>query len=182
MKPMQLTREKNPRRSLIVLTLFICSIFVTAGLSQISGEEPPLDMSIRKIIGTSIGSKMEGKFRISCTGGDNITALSLQFNGTQVASSPNNSLSYTFDTADFGVGTMNITLIGEDSMGIFSQITQMKDFLSSKVGTWITVGILAIVIPLLLYRALQWYRTKKMVTLSHEDKKKRIKIDFDKDF
>jgi len=151
-------------------------------MSQISGEEPPLDLRFRKIIGTSIGNKMEGKFSITASGGDNITALSLLFNDTLVASSPNNSLSFIFDTSDYGAGMMNITLIGEDSLGTSSQITEMKDFLSPTVGTWITVIVLVIVIPILMYRLFQQYRAKKLANASTEDKKQRIKIDFDKDF
>jgi hypothetical protein len=175
-------KKKNNSHSLIFLTLLVCSIIMTAGMSQISGEEPPLDMRFRKIIGTSISNKMEGKFSITASGGDNITSLSLLFNGTQVASSPNNSLSFTFDTSDYGVGMMNITLIGEDSLGAFSQITEMKDFLSSAVGTWITVIVLVIAIPITIYRLFQRYRAKKLVNVSTEDKKQRIKIDIDKDF
>jgi hypothetical protein len=102
-------------------------------------------------------------------------------NGTQVASSPTNSLSFTFETKDYSAGMMNITLIGEDSLGNFSQITQMKEFLSAEVGIWITVVILGIVVPLVLYRLYQRYRVKKIVA-SPEELKKKIKIDLDKDF
>lgn len=183
MKPyMQLSDKKKSRHFLLLLSILFCSIFVTAGISQISGEEPPLDIRINKIVGTNIGDKIEGKFRITATGGDNITALSLLFNGTQVASSPNNSLFFKFETADYGVGTMNITLIGEDSVGLFSQITEMRVFLSPEMNIWLILGILAIVIPILAYRAFRWYRAKTLVKPSHEDKKNRIKIDIDKDF
>ena len=171
---MQHLHKKKYQRSLIFLSLLLCSIFLTAGMSQISGEEE-LDMNIRKIVGTGIGDKIEGKFRITASGGDNITALSLLFNDTLVASSPNNSLSFTFDTSDYGVGMMNITLYGEDIMGNFSQITEMKDFLSPAVGTWITVIVLMIAIPITLYRLFQRYRAKKLANASTDDKIKRIK-------
>ena len=175
--------KKKHRGSLIFLSLLLCSIFLIGSMSQISGEEPPLELRFSKIIGTSIGNKMEGKFRITASGGDNITALSLLFNATLVASSPNNSLSLTFDTSTYGEGLMNITLIGADSLGVFSQITQMKEFLSPAVGTWITVIVLAFAIPVLLYQLFQKYRAKKKIGNSHyEDKKQRIKIDIDKDF
>ena len=181
MRSMQYPMKKKSR-SLLLFTLFFCSIFTIVGISAILGAEPPLDMSIRKQIGTSIGNKMEGRFSITASGGDNITSLSLLFNGTQVASSPNNSLSFTFETKDYTAGLMNITLIGEDALGNFSQITEIKDFLSAETGMWITVVILGIVVPIALYRLYQRYRAIKLATSSTEDLKKKIKIVLDKDF
>ena len=162
--------------------MFFCSIFVSVGISPISGEDPPLEMNFRKIIGTSIGSKIQGKFTINCDGGDNITSLSLLFNGTQVALSSTNSLSFTFDTGDFEPGMMNITLIGEDSGGTFSQITQMMQFLSDSTGIVIPVVIGGIAIVIVIFRYFRKKSQTKQLKSSTEDIKKRIKIDVDKSF
>ena len=179
--------DKSPSlRSYVLLILLFSSFLMNVGISPISGEEPclELEMDIRRIFGTSYDSSIEGHFNITCTGGDNITALSLLFNGTEVASSSTNVLSFEFDTDEFGPGLMNITLIGEFETGEFAQITEMKQFLPDDTTTVITavMGGIAIVSVIVIVIYLGLRKKKQSAQPSTEDIKKRIKIDIDKDF
>ena len=172
------------KQSLIIFTFILLFSLNSVIISIIAQGEDVLSLGISKNFGTDIGNKIEGNFTISGSGPDSILNLRLLFNGTRVAFEPGNQLTFQFETKDYPLGLMNITLIGEDCEGIIYKKVIFREFVSPKVGSWLV--ILAFVITFISVSVMliivSYRKKKKNEKESITEKKKRIKIDIDKKF
>lgn len=170
------------KHSLIIFTFILLFPFNSVIISTNAQDEEILSLGISKNVGTAYDDKIEGDFTISGTGPDYILNLTLFFNGTQVAYEPSNELNFRFNTKDYALGLMNITLIGKDSEGTAYKKTIFKEFISPEIGNWIMItvgGIALISVGIILVSYLKRKQNEKQ---SATEKKNNIKIDLDKDF
>ena len=176
MKPL---KHKN---SLIIFTFILLFSFNVVITNTNAQDEEVLSLRISKNAGTAYGDKVEGDFTITGSGLESILNLTLFFNGTQVAYESDNELKFRFNTKDYSLGLMNITLIGEDSDGMVYEKSIFKEFISPAFGNWIMaiVGVIALIsVGLILASYIKNKRNEKQSTA---EKKTKIKIDIDKDF
>lgn len=152
-------------------------------LVPISGQNSDkLSLSVQRNMGTAIGDQIEGDFTIHGSGDEDIVALELYFNETKVADSSSNSLDFRFNTKDYWIGDVNITLKGFDGNGVEFQYSTLKNFLSPTIGILIIIGVVILIgisVGMSLYYNLKNRKGKKK---SPEEMKKGIRIDIDKDF
>ena len=179
MKPL---KHKN---SLIIFALILLISNISIIMIANAQDEDILTLTISRNFGTAYDNKMEGDLTVTGSGPEKIVSLTLYFNGTEVCKELNNQISFRFDTKDYPLGLMNITLIGEDSEGMVYKKTIFKEFISPKVGIWtlIIVGaifFLSIVIIVLILVSRS--KKKENEKESAAEKKNKIKIDIDKDF
>ena len=147
-------------------------------------EEEILSLTIKKNMGySSFGDEIQGDFTITGSGPENIQNLTLFFNGTQVAFESSNQLTFRFDTEDYPLGLMNITLKGEESEGAVYTKSIFREFVSpTMVGTWIgIISGLLVLLSLGVYLVIYLIR-KQREKRSPAEKLNRIKIDLDKKF
>ena len=145
-------------------------------------NEEVLSLRISKNVGTAYGDKIGGDFTITGSGPDYILNLTLFFNGTQVKYESNNELKYRFNTKNYTLGLMNITLIGEDSEGTVYKKSIFKEFISPALENWIwiIVGGIALISGGLILAS--YIKKKQNEKQSATDKKNKIQIDIDKEF
>jgi len=167
---------------LIILTFILLFSFISVFINSNAQDEEVLSLGIRKNVGTSFGDKIEGTFTISGSGPDSILNLTLHFNGTQVAFESDNQLTFRFDTKDYSLGIMYITLLGEDSEGIIYSKSISKEFISPEIGNWIIIISFGIVLISLGFKLASYLINKKNDKQSVTDKKNKIQIDIDKEF
>ncbi|MHA1474429.1 MAG: hypothetical protein ACTSQ5_04510 [Promethearchaeota archaeon] len=170
------------KHSLIIFTFILLFSFNSIILNTNAQDEEILSLGIRKNVGTAFGDKIEGTFTISGSGPDSILNLTLFFNGTQVAFESDNQLSFRFDTKDYSLGLMNITLVGEDGEGMVYTVSISKEFISPAIGNWIIaiVGGIALISGGL--KLASYIKNKRNEKQNATDKKNNIKIDIDKEF
>ena len=176
-------KHSKHKHSLIIFTFILLFSFNSIILNSNAQDEEILSLGIRKNVGTSFGDKIEGTFTISGSGPDSILNLTLLFNGTQVAFESDNELTFRFDTKDYSLGLMNITLVGEDIEGIIYSKSISKEFISPEIGNWIiaiAIGITLISVGLKF--VVSYLKNKKNDKQSVSDKKNKIQIDIDKGF
>ena len=176
MKPL---KHKN---SLIIFTFILLFSFNAVIMNTIAQDEEILSLGIRKNAGTAFGDKIEGDFTITGSGPETILNLTLFFNGTQVAFESNNQLSFRFDTKDYSLGLMNITLIGKDSEGTVYNKSIFKEFISPKIGNWIIAIAIGIALISGGLKLASYFKNKRNEKQSATDKKNKIQIDIDKKF
>jgi len=167
---------------LIIFTFILLFSFNSVIISSNAQDEEILSLGIKKNFGTGIGDKIEGDFTISGSGPDNILNLTLFFNGTQVAFESDNQLTFRFDTKDYSLGLMNITLVGEDSEGMVYNKSIFKEFISPTIGNWIIAIAIGIVLISGGLKLASYMKNKRNEKQSATDKKNNIKIDIDKEF
>lgn len=133
--------------------IFILAIFIT-NLSAISyvDAQSGLQMSFRRNFGLNLGTYINGDFTITGSGNDSIQELHLYFNGVEVANSSSNKLTFGFRTTNYSPGNTNITLIGRDSSGHWTQITEFKNFLSSTTMIPIILAVVIIVVIAIYFK------------------------------
>ena len=170
------------KQSLIIFTFILLFSINSVMMNSNAQDEEVLSLRISKNVGTAFGDKIEGDFTITGSGPEIIDCLTLYFNGTEVKKELSNEISYRFDTKDFTLGIMNITLIGEDNEGIFYSKTIFKEFISPKIGNWIMIIVGGIAIVSLGLKLASYMKNKRNEKQSATDKKNNIKIDLDKDF
>ena len=171
------------KQYLIIITIVLLFSFNSVIMNANAQDEDVLSLGIRKNVGTAFGDKIEGDFTISGSGPEIILNLTLFFNGTQVAFESDNQLTFRFDTKDYSLGLMNITLVGEDSEGIVYSKSISKEFISPEIGNWIiaiAIGITLISVGLKF--VVSYLKNKKNDKQSVSDKKNKIQIDIDKGF
>lgn len=161
------------------LLILLNSLAFSPALGQDSDK---ISLSLSRNVGTAIGNKISGDFTIRASGDESILSLTLLFNGSVVAKSETNSLNFRFNTKDYGVGIMNITVIGIDASDNFYQKTISRQFLDSKVDLIIGVVAGIIVIGSLTYSILKKRKASQNEKESVDEIKNRIKVDIDKDF
>ena len=170
------------KQSLIIITFVLLFSFNSVIIKTNAQDEDVLSLGIRKNVGTAFGDKIEGVFTISGSGPETILNLTLFFNGTQVAFESDNQLSFQFDTKDYSLGLMNITLVGEDSEGMVYIKSISKEFISPEIGNWIIAIAIGIVLISLGLKLASYLKNKKNEKQSVTDKKNKIQIDIDKEF
>jgi len=168
--------------SLIIFTFILLFSFNTIIMNTNAQNEEVLSLGISRNVGTAFGDKIEGDFTITGTGLDLILNLTLFFNGTQVAFESDNELKFRFNTKDYPLGLMNITLIGEDSEGTAYNKSIFKELISPAIGNWVIVIIGVIVLIGLGLKLTSYIKNKRFEKQSIVEKKTKIKIDIDKDF
>ncbi len=168
--------------SLIIFTFILLFSFNSVILNSNAQDEEVLSLGISKNVGTAFGDKVEGDFTITGSGPDSILNLTLFFNGTQVAFESDNELKFRFNTKDYSLGLMNITLVGKDSEGMVYDKSIFKEFISPAIGN----GIIAIAIGIALIsgglKLVSYIKNKRYEKQSAAEKKTKIKIDIDKEF
>ncbi len=105
-----------------------------------------LTLKINKNMGTAYSDKIEGTFTFTGAGPETIVNLTLTFNETEVAFEPGHELVHKFETENYPLGYMNITLWGADSEGNLYSVSEMYGFISSDIGLYIGLGVLAIIV------------------------------------
>ena len=168
--------------SLIIFTFILLFSFNSVILNTNAQDEDVLSLGIRRNVGTAFGDKIEGDFTISGSGPDTILNLTLFFNGTQVAFESDNQLTFRFDTKDYSLGLMNITIVGEDGEGIIYKKSISKEFISPTIGNWIIIIAIGIVLISLSFKLASYMKNKRNEKQSVTDKKNGTKIDIDKEF
>ena len=176
MKPL---KHKN---SLIIFTFILLFSFNSVIISSNAQNEEVLSLGISRNVGTAFGNKIEGEFTITGTGPDSILNLTLFFNGTQVAFESDNELKFRFNTKDYPLGLMNITLIGEDSEGTAYNKSIFKESISPAIGNWIMVIVGVIALISIGLKLTAYIKNKRFEKQSNVEKKTKIKIDIDKEF
>jgi len=167
---------------LIFFTFILLFSFNSFFINSNAQDEEVLSIGIRRNVGIAFGDKIEGTFTISGSGPETILNLTLFFNGTQVAFESDNQLSFRFDTKDYSLGLMNITLVGEDSEGTVYNISIFKEFISPEIGNWIIAIAIGITLISLGFKLASYLKNKKNDKQSVTDKKNKIQIDIDKGF
>mgnify|MGYP001118583750 CR=1 FL=1 len=166
------------KHSLIIFTFILLFSFNSIILNSNAQDEEVLSLRIRKNAGIAFGDKIEGTFTISGSGLDSILNLTLFFNRTQVAFEYDNQLSFRFDTNDYSLGLMNITLVGEDSAGIVYNKSIFKEFISPEIGNWIMIIAIGIALISLGLKLISYLKNEKNDKQSVTDKKNKIQIQF----
>ena len=172
----------NHKHSRIIFTFILLFSFNAIIISSNAQDEEILSLGIRKNAGTAFGDKIEGTFTISGSGPDSILNLTLFFNGTQVAFESDNELSFRFDTKDYSLGLMIISLVGEDSDGMVYNNSISKDIISPEIVNWIIAIAIGIALISLGFKLVSYIKNKNNEKQSTYDKKNSIKIDIDKEF
>ena len=175
-------KHQKSQRFLIIFTFVLLFSFNSVITNTNSQEEDILSISVSKNVGTGIGDKIEGDFTITGTGPDYILNLTLFFNGTQVSFESDNELKFRFNTKDYTIGLMNITLVGKDNEGTTYAKTIFKDFLSPEVGNWIMFIAIGIVLISLGIKLASYLIDKRKDKQGVNEKKNKIKIEIDKKF
>ena len=170
------------KQSLIIITFVLLFSFNSVIMNTNAQDEDILSLGIRKNVGTAFGDKIEGDFTITGSGLDTILNLTLYFNGTQVAFESDNQLTFRFDTKEYSLGLMNITLVGEDSEGIVYNKSIFKEFISPKIGNWIIAIVGGIALISLGLKLFSYMKKKRNEKKSSDEKKNNIKIEIDKEF
>ena len=176
MKPL---KHKN---SLIIFTFILLFSFNVVITNTNAQDEDFLSLRISKNVGIAHGDKVEGDFTVTGSGPESILNLTLFFNGTQVKYESNNELSYRFNTKEYPLGLMNITLVGIDSEGEVYKKTIFKEFISPAIGNWIWIIIGGIALISGGLKLASYLKNKRNEKQSTAEKKTKIKIDIDKEF
>ncbi len=129
---------------MILLLMIITPTHVTA--------QDSLSFSLTRNFGIGIGNTLQGTFTLNGDGPEAIIGLIVYFNGVEVHSVTGNTISWQFNTGDYPSGDTNITLYGWDNDGISYIAMQNVSFLSDFAATGITIGIIALVVVLILFR------------------------------
>jgi hypothetical protein len=113
-------------------------------------QEDSISMNIRVQSGGEILGKLFGKLELKANGPQDLKNMSLYFNGTEVYSTEGDSLSFVFETQNYGAGQMNITVIGYYENGETLQTTKTFEFIRAAEFRNFLVLILSIIIPIIL--------------------------------
>ena len=176
-------KYQKHQHSLLIFTFIILFSFNSVIINTNAQEEEILTLRVSKNVGTGgIGNKIEGDFTITGTGPEYILNLTLIFNGTQVFFESDNELKFRFNTKDYPIGLMNITLVGKDNEGTTYTKTIFKDFISPEVGNWIMIISIGIVLISLGIKLVSYLKEKRNEKQGVTEKKNQIKIDIDKEF
>ncbi|QEE15249.1 hypothetical protein DSAG12_01074 [Promethearchaeum syntrophicum] len=172
------------KHSLIMFIFILLISFISVILNINAQDEEVLFLEILRDDGAVIGDKIEGIFTINGSGPDFILNLTLLFNGVKVAFESDNHLIFQFYTKNYSLGLMNITLIGEDSEGLFYEKAIFKEFISPKVGSWIVIlsGVITFIGAIVILKIISDRKEMKDKKQSFAEKKNKIKIVIDKKF
>jgi hypothetical protein len=138
-------------------------------------------ISMRRLVGTAVGNKISGKFRITVNSGistNELVYIELLFNDTTVSEGNASTLSFTFNTKEYGIGLMNITAIGKDFDGNNYQTTLEKHFMNPKIAN--VIGISIAVFALIISGISVWkkyFKDRKKHTKDHQEKLDEINIE-----
>ncbi len=165
-----------------IFLLLIIATIISLQTTLIRGQNSEkLSISFKKNLGSNFGGNWSGDFTIKCAGDEDIVALELFFNGTQVASALSNFLEYRFHTEDFGDGIWNITLKGNDGSGVIYQTTLLQNFLKPDIKIISYILIITFVVTLIGVGLYRDFKDKRKPKKTPEEIKKRIRIDIDND-
>jgi hypothetical protein len=132
--------------------VLIVSIVIFSGFPINATGQNTLSLSLDRNVGIGLGSLIQGTFTLHGSGPENITSLTVYFNGEDVHSVTSNSISWQFNTADYPSGSTNITLAGWDDQGTLYQRSTDVFFLGGMISNLITVGILGFVAILIILK------------------------------
>ncbi|MHA1909023.1 MAG: hypothetical protein ACW98Y_17110 [Candidatus Thorarchaeota archaeon] len=138
-------------RTLTLAITFLLIATIAVSTTHVSAQDT-LTFSLSRDFGTGLGSSIEGTFSIHGSGPEVIIGLIVYFNGVEVHQVSGNTIDWQFNTADYPAGETNITLYGWDDQGETYVASQHVTILSSTVGTAITIGIIALVVVLIVFR------------------------------
>ncbi|MHA1613191.1 MAG: hypothetical protein ACTSYU_14140 [Promethearchaeota archaeon] len=165
--------------SILLITIAVISV----QLAPISGENSDkLSLSLSKNMGTAFQDKIEGDFTIRGSGDEDIMSLELYFNETQVANSTSNELTLRFNTNDYWIGDVNMTLKGFNENGDVFQYSIYRVFLDPTIGNYILIGVGILVVVSVGFSLYKYTKDKKATKKTREEIKKGIRIDIDKNF
>ncbi|MHA1905515.1 MAG: hypothetical protein ACXABC_15430 [Candidatus Thorarchaeota archaeon] len=142
----------HKRRAVGFVGSLIVSVAVFSGLPVIAVGQNTLSLSLDRNVGIGLGSLIQGTFTLRGSGPENITSLTVYFNGEEVHSVTSNSISWQFNTADYPSGSTNITLTGLDDQGTRYRASTDVFFLGGMLSNLITVGILGFVTILIILK------------------------------
>lgn len=172
------------KHSLIIFIFILLFSYNAIIISTNAQDEEILSLTISRNLGVGVdsGNKIEGDFTITGSGPENILNLTLLFNGTQESFESSNQLTFRFETKDYPLGLMNITLIGEDSEGNIYIKSIFKEFISEEIGNWILIIVGLIVLLSVGLKLGSYMKKKQKGKQSAIEKKNKIHIDIDKEF
>ena len=111
-----------------------------------------LELNMNRTFGMAFGKNIQGTFTIKGTGSTNITYLWITFNGTEVANSTGNTISFKFKTNDYESGEVNITLWGSGGQLLVYSTSKIFNFMSPAISTTIAVSVIILVLGALVYK------------------------------
>jgi hypothetical protein len=172
--------KKNQSVSLLALAVSVMVLGVMVTRSRALGSPT---MSIKKVVGSDFGTRIEGKFRISGEGTSDVVKMELLFNNKVVYSVESNTLSFTFETKNYPEGETNITLIAYDASGNSAQTSKNYTFMSPTDTQYITIPIIALVVVAVIFKyGRRWKKNKDQDTPKSKNSKPEVEISIDKDF
>ena len=169
----------SKRNGIIKLFSVMGLLFLTctSDIQEVSLVNTYNELSIRldRLSGSTNENKIRGKFRLIVESSLDLIRIVLLFNDTSVAESESDSLGFTFNTEEYGLGEMNITAIGEDSEGNLYQTTIFRNFYETNVPRAFGIGFIIFALVIALYQI--WKKIRKRKVLTYQEKKDQIKID-----
>jgi hypothetical protein len=168
---MHIRHNRNKIRGILLILILQVMFW---GLLPMINANTDITLKFKRNVGTDMGDgRIEGDWTITGTGGSSIVRLALQFNGTNVSTIEGHALTFRFKTEDYGIGMMNITLIGWDISGMVNQTTQLREFLDpafTEAFLWIILSIVGGVFGLILIIAvIKRVRQKKIPPPQKDD-------------
>jgi hypothetical protein len=172
---MRIFKKKNQKLFTIML---LFAMFVISGLTIVEPGVAQESVSVRVIRRTGVdwGIKINGALTVKGTGSSGIVRMELFFNGTSVANSTTNSLTYDFHTDEYLEGKYLILLQGWDSNGNVYTAETSKTFFYMSGGQEIglIVGVIVFIIGALGVKYFMQKRNK--ANLSNPTKKDNVQI------
>ncbi len=104
-----------------------------------------LTVAVSRTVGTAFGNFIQGSFRVVGSGPDDIQKLSILFNGVEVHSVNESTVSWAFVTSDYSSGSTNVTLVGWDSEDNVYTASTNVFIIDPNIGNFITIAIIALV-------------------------------------
>jgi hypothetical protein len=165
---------KRTRTSRYLAFLLFCMLFIPIiGRADDSG----ISMTLRRNMGTDMGDgrRIRGDWTISGSGPEGTNKVSILFNETEVYSTQSREFSFRFNTDDYWIGEVNITIRAYISDSEFVSRSVVKEFIDDSFDNmiWAGTGIIFAIIIVILVVTNKKSRSKSKTDVTIDE----VKID-----